>query len=184
MRRRFAGCCNAVVTAAAITNDANVIEIGRHPAGCRMAVVAVIAAGYVRGCLARRDRAVVAGSASTHHLCMIDGQHGCKCDHAMAVLANVGREDMRVVLAGRVGAVMAAHAVARDIDMVEVRRSPGHGRVAIVTGVTARNMCRRFAGRDTTVVAGLTSANDLRVIHHNRRCPKIDAVTIFANGGR
>ena len=40
----------------------------------------------------------------------------------VAVLADVGRLDMRRVLADGLGAVMATEAIARDIEVIEVRR--------------------------------------------------------------
>ena len=88
---------------------------------------------------------------------------------------------MGQVLAECVGAVVAAYAIARYVDVIKIRGHPGDSYVAVVASIAARDMCRRLAGCDVAVVAGITSTNYLRVVHHGRRSPKIDAVTIFAD---
>lgn len=60
VRRVLAGCFDAVVAAGAITGDTYVIKIRRQPAGCRMAVIAVIAARDMCWMLACCCSAVVA----------------------------------------------------------------------------------------------------------------------------
>ena len=87
------------------------------------------------------------------------------------------------VLAECVSAVVAAYAVARDIDVIKIRRYPRYSDVAVVAGVAAGNVRRGLTGRNVAVVAGSASANYLRVIHHGRRRPEIDAMTIFADRG-
>ena len=180
----LAGCRDAVVTTTAVTNNANMIEIGRDKAGCRMAVVAGIAADDVRGRFARCDVAVMTGATCADDLRVIDGLLRHKGDDTMAIFTNGRRLDVCAVLARRVGAVVAARAVAHNINMIEIRRNPADCRVAIVAGFTTRNVCRRLAGRDIAVVTGLAASNNLSVVYHHRRRPKVDAVTVFANGCR
>ena len=60
VRRVLAGCFDAVVAACAIAGDTYVIKIRRQPAGCRMAVIAVIAARDMCWMLACCCSAVVA----------------------------------------------------------------------------------------------------------------------------
>lgn len=91
---------------------------------------------------------------------------------------------MRRILAGRIGAVVTASAIARDIDVVEIGRRPGHGRVAVVAGIAAGDMRWVLAGRDAAVVAGLAGTNDLSMIHHGCRGPQIHAMTILTDGRR
>ena len=53
---------------------------------------------------------------------MVDGQRGHKANRAVAVLAAVGRQNMQWTFAGGGGAIVTTDAVARDADMIEVRR--------------------------------------------------------------
>lgn len=124
VRRRLAGCGHAVVTAYAIADDANVVEVCGHPACGRMTVIARVAAGDVRGRLARGNRTVVAGSTGTNDLSMIDSRRRSKSDHGVAVLAHIAGVDVVRVLTGRVVAVVAAHTVAGNVDVIEIGRHP------------------------------------------------------------
>ena len=54
MQRTFAGRVGAVVTVYAITRDVRVIEIGRQPGNGGVAIIAVIATGYVSGVFSDR----------------------------------------------------------------------------------------------------------------------------------
>lgn len=71
----------------------------------------------------------------------------------MAVFTDVGRQDMRRVLAGCIGTVVTADAVVRDVHVVEVRGKPCDGRMTVVAVVTAGDMRRVLAFRGDTVVA-------------------------------
>ena len=122
VRRVFAGRFDTVVTARAIAGDADVIEIRRQPTGRRMAVIAIVAARDMCWMFTCRRRAVMARTASTDDLCVVDPNCRCKYVGVMAVLANVGGLNMRQALAGGGAAVMTTNAVARDADMIEVRR--------------------------------------------------------------
>ena len=76
-----------------------------------MAVVAIRAAGDVRRVLAGRGDAVMAGSASTDHLSVVDRDRGLKQRRAVTVFADVGRLNMRRALACGSSAVVTANAV-------------------------------------------------------------------------
>ncbi len=58
---RFAGSIGTVVATNTVTRNVHMIEVGWNPADSRVAVVAVVAAGYVRRVLAGSDCAVVTG---------------------------------------------------------------------------------------------------------------------------
>lgn len=58
----------------------------------------------------------------------------------MTVLAGIGCLSVRRVLTGCVGAVVTTEAVVRDIGVIEVRRYPGDGGVAVITIVTTANV--------------------------------------------
>lgn len=169
------------MTAAAVANNADVIEIRGHPAGCRMTVIAGVTAGHMRWRLARGNHSVVTRPTGANNLCMIDSHSRYKPNDTMAIFANRGGLNMCCVLAGRVRTVVAACTISRNVDVVEVRWNPARGRVTIVTGIATRNMRRRFAGRNIAVVTGLAGTNDLCMVHHDRWCPKIHAMAIFTH---
>ncbi len=126
------GCCNvrrglasgvgAIVAAAAISGDIHVIEVRRRPAGGRMAVVAVVAAVDMRRSLAGGGNAIVTRTAGPDYLRMVDREYGREDVGCVAVLADIGGLYMRRVLADGLRAVVAACAVACNVDVIEVRR--------------------------------------------------------------
>ncbi len=159
----------SIVTTAAITNDAGMVKVGGNPPGSRMAVITGIGTAYVRRVFPGRGDTIVAGSAATDDLSVVDRYRWGERDNAMAVLANCSGLNMCSILAGRIGAVVTADAVTRDIDVVKVRRCPGNSGVAVVTGISAADMRRRFAGCDIAIVAGLAGSYNLSMINHSHR---------------
>ena len=184
VRRPLAGRVNAIVATEAITRDIRVVEGGGYPAIRGVAVVTGIAARDVPRVFARRDGAVVAGRAGTEHLRVIDTVSRRPEDLVVAVLANVGRIDMGRTLADGVDTVVAAHAVARNVHMVEVRRYPAVRRMAVVTGVAALNMRGVFSGSHRAVMARAASADDLGVVHGIGRRPDHVVMAVFAEVAR
>ena len=89
-----------------------------------MAVIAVIAAGDMRRVFAGHYCTVMAGAAGANDLSVVDRVNRYPGVRRMAVLANIGRLNMRQVLARSVGAVMAAGTVTRNIYVIEIRRQP------------------------------------------------------------
>jgi len=65
----------------------------------------------------------------------------------VAVFADVAGLDVRRGLARCLGTVMAAEAIARDIDVIEVRGHPAGCRMAVIAVVAACNMSRILACR-------------------------------------
>lgn len=88
------------------------------------------------------------------------------------------------ILAGRFCAVMAAYAVASDIDVVEIRRQPADGAVTIIAGIATGNVCRVLANCDDAVVTATTGADNLAVIDHHHRREQVGRMTVFAYVGR
>lgn len=78
---------------------------------------------------------------------------------------------------------MAACAVACLARMIEIRRRPGIGRVAIGTDIHTGDVLRRFARGDAAVVTAYAATLHIRVINPDHRCPAGDAVTGFADLG-
>ncbi len=95
----LAGRFDAVVTACAIAGDADVIEIRGQPTGCRMAVIAIVAARDMRWMFACGGRAVMARTASTEDLCVVDSIGGRENSCIVTIFTNVGCLDMRRALA-------------------------------------------------------------------------------------
>lgn len=87
-----------------------------------MTVIAGVATGNVRRVLADRRDSIMAGIAGADYLGVVDAHYWRKDVGRMAVFANVRSLNVPAVLAGRFRAVMAAHTVARDIQVIEVRR--------------------------------------------------------------
>ena len=184
MCRVLTGCIGAVVAAEAVVRDVRVIEVSRDPRGRRVAVVAIVTARYVRRVLAGRDRTVMAGEASTDNLCMVHDVRGRPGNVVVAILAQVGRIDVRRVLTGRVGAVMAAEAIVGDVDVIEVRRDPRCGRVAVITVGAARYVRGGLTGRRRAIVAEETGTDHLQVVHRIGRRPNDIVMAVLAHGGR
>lgn len=153
MRLGLARGIGAVVAADAISRDIDVIEVRRQPADCRMAILAVVTAVDMIRALAGRDDAVVAGSAGSKDLRVVDGIDRYPDIRCVAVFADVAGLYMGLRLARRVGTVVAAEAISRDVDVIEIRRQPACCRMAVVAVVAAGNVCRVFAGRGEAIVA-------------------------------
>ena len=88
---------------------------------------------------------------------------------------------MRRVFADRIRAIVTAHTVASDIHVIEVRRQPAYGAVAVVAVIPARNMCRVLAGRYDAVMTGATATNDLGMIDDQNGREYRGAVAVFAD---
>ena len=115
----FANCCGlymgrvladrigAVMAAHTIAGDVHVIEVCRGPGDGRMAVVAGVAARDMGWRFTRRNITVVAGLAAANNLGMINHKYRRPEIDAMAILAHSRRLNMRDILAGCIGAVVA-----------------------------------------------------------------------------
>ena len=179
--RGLAGGVGAVVAVDAVARDVDVIEVGRQPACCRMAVVAGIAARDMCRILAGCCQAVMTGTAGTHDLHMVYRIHRRECICIVAVFADIRRRDVRRGLAGGLGTVMAAYAVTGDIDVIEIGRRPADSRMTIVAIIAAVQMCWMFAlGRDA-VMTGTAGAQDLCMVNGRYRRPDVRIVAVFAH---
>lgn len=99
----------------------------------------------------------------------------------MAIFADIAGLYVRRRLAGCIRAVMAIDAIARDIDMVEVRWQPGHRRVTIVAVIATGNVGRVLAGRDVAVMATAAGPDYLRVVNNRDRTENIRIVAVLAD---
>ncbi len=154
----------AVVAAETIIDDIDMVKVRRGPRDSCMTVVAVVAARNMGRMLTGCDYAVMARTAGADDLRVINGEDGLPDVGAMAVLANVARLDVRLVLAGRIDTVMTFGAIAREVQVIEIGRQPGDRRVAVVAVVAARDVRRMFTRCGEAVVTGTARAEHLRVI--------------------
>ena len=104
--RGFAGCIRAIVTVDAITRNVDVIEIRGDPRRRRVAILAVVTAGYVCRCLAGGDGAIVAGTACTDNLVVIHAVGGSEYVRRVAILTDIRGLDVSRVLARCIGTVV------------------------------------------------------------------------------
>jgi hypothetical protein len=88
------------------------------------------------------------------------------------------------MLASSVNTVVTTCTVSSDIHMIEIGRSPGIGRMTIVTGIAAREVGRVLAGCRHSVVTRITGANDLYVIDRVHRRKDVGIVAVFTNIAR
>ncbi len=125
--RVLTGGVSAVVARDTVRRYIGVIEIRREPADRRVAVVAVLPAGDVRGVLAGCNDAVMTISAGAQNLCVIDTKRRYPDVWGVAVFTDVSRGNMRRILARSFDAIVTVDAVACDIGMVEIGRQPASG---------------------------------------------------------
>ena len=153
MREILANCFCAVVTADTISGDIHMIKIGRQPANGRMTVIAIVAARDMRGVFSGCSKTVMTGAAAAQDLRVIDHVHGCPHVTVVAVLADICRLHVGQIFTRGIHTVVAVHATARNIQVVECRGSPGNCRVTIVAGLASREMRRMLAGCNNSIVA-------------------------------
>ena len=110
------------MAADAVAGDVDVIEVRRQPANGAVTIVASVATGNMRQVFANGDDAIMAGAASPDNLGVIDHHYRRKDISRVTVFANIGCLDVCRIFAGSIRAVVTAHAIARDIDVIEVRR--------------------------------------------------------------
>ena len=91
-----------------------------------MAVIAVVATGDVIRVFAGGRDTVVTGATGANHLGVIYRKSGYPYVRRMAILADISGLHVCKVFAGSLNAIVATHAVVRDICMVKVGRSPAN----------------------------------------------------------
>ncbi len=112
---------------------------------------------------------------------MIDRRDWGKRGDCMTIFADVRCLYMRRVLAGRIRTVMTGHAIARDIDVIEICGQPCGGGMAIVAVITARDMHRVFSGRSNAIVTSAAAAQYLSMVDSGHRLPDGCAVAVLAD---
>jgi hypothetical protein len=134
----------------------------------------------MRRAFSDRGDAIVAGTANADDLRVIHAVRWYERNVVVAGLAKITGLDMRQILADSGSTVVATDTIAGDVDVVKIGGHPAVRGVTVVASVTAGDMCRVFTGRDRTVVAGITGADDLGVIDHVRRYKLRRVMAVFA----
>ena len=172
MCRILTRCFDAVVAAHAVARNSNVIEIGRQPSGRRVTIVTIVAAGNVRRVLAGRGGAVVTRATGAEYLRVVDSNCWFPDSLAVAVLAYIGGLNMCGTLTRGINTVVTVDAIADDIEVIEVGRQPGDGRMTVIAIIAACDMCQVFPDRCNAVVTGSARAQHLRVVDRIDRRPE------------
>jgi hypothetical protein len=154
----------SVMAVDAVIRDRCVIKCCRSPAVCRMTVIANVTARNVCWMLTDCNRSVVTRGASACYLRMIHLVDRCEQHSIVAVLASIAGRNMIAIFACCICAVVTAEAITGDIDVIEVCRHPGRGRVAVVATVAAGDVCRVLTDRYCSVMTRRACADDLRMI--------------------
>lgn len=131
--------------------------------------------------LADCRHAIVAGVAGPDDLCVINRKRWNPDIGCMAVLAYISGLNMRRILAGCIGTVMAARAIAGDIHVIKICRQPAGRGVAVLAIVATVDMCRMFASRSYAVVTGAAGAEYLGVIDCKGWDPQIRCMAILTH---
>jgi len=97
-----------------------------------MTVVAGVAARDVRRILARCDRSIMAGSAGSNNLCVINKKGRAPYRCGMAVFATIGRLDVGEALASSCIAVVTIKTTPYNVGVVEYGRQPARRLVAVI----------------------------------------------------
>ena len=145
------GLC-AVVATDTVVRNSHVIEVRGKPGGRCMTFVAIAAALNVSRVFSRCRHAVMAGTAGTEDLHVIDGVSRCPDVGRVAVFTGIRRLNVLPGFACCLDAIVAIDAVSGDVDVIEVGRKPSDSRVTIVAVVTARDVRRMLAGRRDSVM--------------------------------
>ncbi len=115
------------------------------------------------------NRAVMTGVTRSQNLCVVHDRHGSKQIRVVAVLTNIGRLNVRRILACCLCTVVATYAVTNNIYMVEQCWQPTNRCVAVVAGVRTCNVGRMFAHGGNAIMAGAAGPYNLGVIYGDSR---------------
>ena len=89
-----------------------------------MAILTIIATCDVCCILAGCSQSIVAGTACSQHLRMINRVRRCPYIRIVAVLANVSCLNVGLALTCCLDAIVATHTIAGDTDVIKIGRQP------------------------------------------------------------
>lgn len=99
----------------------------------------------------------------------------------VAILTDIGCQNMCRAFTRCFDAVVTARAIAGDADMIEIRGQPTVCGMAVITIVATVYVGRVLAGCDNTIVTRATGANDLSMVNGYGRLKTYCAVAVFAD---
>lgn len=146
-----------------------------------MAVITAIAAVNVRRILANRYNAIVTRTATADNLRVVYREYRRKHIRRVAIFAHIAALYVYQVFADRLGTVVTAHAIAADIDVIEIRRQPADRGMTVIADNAAGNVCRVFAGCGDTVMTGTTGTEYLSMVNQDGGFECHGAVAVFAD---
>jgi len=112
---------------------------------------------------------------------VVDREHRRPDIAGVTVFANIARLHVRGALARGFGAVVAAEAVACNIDVIEIGRQPRDGCVAVVAIVATGDMRRVFSRCRDAVMTGTASTGYLCVVDSIDGRPYVGAMAVLAD---
>jgi len=174
---------DTVVTGHTGLGDLLVIKFCGYPGCGRVAIIALCHGRQVVEVFTGADDAIMAGIATSKHLQMIHTLQGGPDIGGVTVLADIGAGDVIETLAFGDDRVMTGGTCFGDLLMIKVGRCPCSGAVTIITLSHCWQVVDGFALADATVVATVTTAQYLEVIHLCRRFPCVGGMTIFTDIG-
>ena len=122
---------------------------------------------------ADRSDTVMARAAGPQYLCVVDSKGRRPHIRIVAILTDIGCQNMCCALTRCFDTVVTTYAVTRDIKVIEIRGQPGDRGMTIITIVAARNVCRILAGRGNSVMTGAARSQDLSVIDSKHWHPDV-----------
>lgn len=168
------------MAAETVARDVVVVEIRRQPTVGRMAIVTGVAAIDMVGILASRGRAVVTARAGSEDLEVIHSAYRRKSRRRVAILADTSRRNVRRGFPRRTRAVMTAHAVRRNAEVIEKHREPTGSDMAGIALCLSNRVIGRLPDALHVVVARRAFAVNRVVIHFDQREPRRRSMTVFA----
>ncbi len=150
----FSGCVGTVMATDTVARDIDVVKRRRSEAICCMAIIAIVTADNMVWRFADRNRVVMTGCTAADHLRVIDRHGRLKDRGTVAILANIGNQNVVLLLADRIRSIVTANAIASDGCVIENRGHERLSRMAIIAVIATRNMVRVFADGNCAVMAG------------------------------
>ena len=92
-----------------------------------MTVVAAITTGEVRWMFADRSDTVMTRATGSQYLCMVDSKGRCPYIRIVAILTDIGCQNMCGALACCFDTVVATYAISSDVQVIEIRGQPAGG---------------------------------------------------------
>jgi len=146
-----------------------------------VAIITGIPACQVIQIFAGRGNAIMAGTALTDNLQVIDNVDRREGTRIVAVLANNGGLYVGWVFACCRGSIVTTTAVVEDVRVIEIGWQPGGACVTVVAVGAARDVRGVFTRCRNAVMAGAAFAQHLRVIHRECWCPDVRVVAVLAD---